>query len=156
MLDRIRHAEWLLRANGRDVVEILDIERDIVPLADMLMDMGGKVIIIKCGARGMYYRSANAQTIRDIPLSLNPTEWADQEGFQHSFKPNKVVSATGAGDASIGAFLASALQGCTLVRCVERSTATGACCVEACDALSGILTFPELDRRIASGWALNE
>lgn len=156
MLDPSRHAEWLLRANGRDIAEILDIKHDIAPLADMLMAMGSKVILIKCGARGIYCRSADSQAISTIPLPLDTTSWSAQEGFQRSFRPSRIVSATGAGDTSIAAFLASVLEGCTLARCVERAAATGACCVEACDALSGILPLPELDRRIASGWALNE
>lgn len=156
MLDRERHAEWLARANGRDIAEVLDIEHDIVPLADRLMEMGGKVVVIKSGARGMYYCSAGARSIRVISLPLDEAAWANQSGFQHSFKPHKIVSATGAGDTSIAAFLASALEGCTLARSVQRAAATGACCVEACDALSGILPLPELDKRIAAGWALNE
>ena len=152
MLDRPRHAQWLERAAGRDVTEVLDIEQDIVPLANRLLAMGGKVIVIKCGARGMYYRSAGAETLVDICLPLEPMAWAGREGFQKSFTPRKVVSATGAGDTSIAAFLASMLEGCGLARCVERAAATGACCVETYDALSGLVPLEELDMRIAAGW----
>jgi len=152
MLDRSRYADWLRRANGRDITEILDIEQDVHPLIEQLMAMGSKVVVIKCGARGMCYRAASADAIRTIPLPLPVPEWASQAGFQPSFTPRRVLSATGAGDTSIAAFLASAMEGRGLAHCVRRAAATGACCVETYDALSGLVPLTELDRRIADGW----
>ena len=155
LLDRPLHAQWLARAQGRDVIEVLDINRDIVPLADRLMAMGCKVVCIKCGARGLYYRTAGKEVLAGLPLPLDTAAWADREGFQPAFRPSRVVSATGAGDTSIAAFLATVLEGGGPARCAERAAATGACCVEAYDALSGLLPLKDLDRRIAAGWATN-
>lgn len=53
MLDRNRYEEWQKRAAGRDITEILDIEKDVKPLADQCMSFGAKVLLIKCGAPGM-------------------------------------------------------------------------------------------------------
>ena len=155
MLDRARHTEWLARADGGDVTDVLDIGQDVAPLAASLLAMGCKVVVIKCGARGMYYRTAGAEAFKSCGLPLDPDAWADREGFQPGFVPGQVISATGAGDTSIAAFLASVLEGCTPERCVQRAAATGACCVEAYDALSGLKSLPELDRRIAAGWAIH-
>ncbi|HNW86570.1 MAG TPA: carbohydrate kinase family protein [Candidatus Limiplasma sp.] len=152
MLDRKRYAEWLTRADGRDVTEILDIQKDIAPLANQLLAMGCKVAVIKCGARGMYYASAASDMPKAEELSLSAAQWSGLSGFQPSFTPRRVLSATGAGDTSIAAFLASALEGCGLAHCVRRAAATGACCVEAYDALSGLEPLATLDRRIADGW----
>lgn len=152
MLDRPRLARWLARSGGDDVTASLDIRRDIEPLGDRLMAMGCKVAVIKCGARGLYYRTAGADALRGAGLLLPAEVWADREGFQPAFRPQRIVSATGAGDTSIAAFLASALEGRPLVQCVARAAATGACCVEAYDALSGLKPLAELDDRIANGW----
>lgn len=156
MLDPPRHAEWLARAGDRDVTDTLDIQRDIAPLAERLLSMGVKVAIVKCGARGLYYAAADVAAIRAIPLPLDVAAWAGASGFVPSFRPRKVVSATGAGDTCIAAYLASALEGLGPLRCAERAAATGACCVEAYDALSGLIPLEEIDKRIASGWARNE
>ena len=62
------------------------------------------------------------------------------------------MSATGAGDTSIAAFLTSMLFGKTPERCLQLAAATGACCVAAYDALSGLKPLEELERKIDSGW----
>ena len=49
MLDRERFHEWQKRADGRDITEILDVEKDIRPLAEQCMEFGAKVLLIKCG-----------------------------------------------------------------------------------------------------------
>ena len=60
MLDKERFYEWQERASGRDITEILDMEEDVKPLAEQCMDFGAKVLLIKCGAPGMYYRTTGA------------------------------------------------------------------------------------------------
>ena len=152
MLDRPRLARWLARSGGDDVTAVLDIRRDIAPLGDRLLELGCKVAVIKCGARGLYYRTAGPEQLRGAGLPLAAEAWADREGFQPAFRPERIVSATGAGDTSIAAFLATALEGQPLERCVARAAAIGACCVEAYDALGGLRPFAELDKRIAGGW----
>ena len=156
MLAPRRHREWLERADGGEITDILDIRHDVAPLAEALLGMGAGVAVVKCGARGLYYAAAGKAAIHRIPLPLDAAEWADTSGFVPSFKPAAVVSATGAGDTCIAAFLASALEGLSPLRCAERAAATGACCVEAYDALSGLIPLQEIDRRIASGWVRNE
>lgn len=152
MLDPPRHAEWLARAQGREVTAVLDVAKDIAPLAARLIALGGKMVGIKCGAKGLYYRTGSLQALKSVPLLADASLWADREGFQPAYRPTRVVSATGAGDTCIAAFLASLLSGCAPETCFRRAAAEGACCVEACDALSGLLPFSVLDRRIDDGW----
>ena len=66
MLDKERFQEWQERAAGRDVTEILDIEKDVKPLADECMKMGVKVLLLKCGAPGMYFCSASKEVLSQI------------------------------------------------------------------------------------------
>ena len=154
MLDRTRFEEWQQRAAGKDITEILDLERDIKPLADKCMELGAKVLILKCGAPGMYYCTAGEEKLSEIGerIGLDVSSWASKEGFEKSYKPSKVLSGTGAGDTSIAAFLTSMLNGEKLEDCMHLAAATGASCVEAYDALSGLKPLSELKVKIAEGW----
>ena len=154
MLERNRFAEWQSRAKGRDITEILNVETDIRPLADQCMELGVKVLLIKCGAPGIYYRTADRETLGQIggDLMPEPEKWADLEGFERSYVPERIASGTGAGDTSIAAFLTAVLEGCTPDECLRLSVATGASCVASYDALSGLKTFDELREKIRQGW----
>ena len=44
MLDRERFNEWKERAGDGDITEILDVEKDIKPLADQCMELGVQVL----------------------------------------------------------------------------------------------------------------
>ena len=154
MLNRNRFHEWQERAGDKDITEILDIDNDIRPVADICMELGCRILLIKCGAPGLYYRTASMETLKNIPsgLGLDIDQWAAKEGFERSYKPDKVLSATGAGDTSIAAFLTSMLEGGTPEECVKLAAATGACCVSAYDALSGLRPLSELREKIKEGW----
>lgn len=154
MLDKERFQQWQDRAAGRDITEILDVEEDIRPLADQCMELGAKVLMIKCGAPGLYYRTAPGEVLRQISnrIELDCEAWADQEGFEKSYVPDKILSGTGAGDTSIAAFLTAMLEGYRLENCMHLAAGTGASCVAAYDALSGLKSFEELNQKIEAGW----
>lgn len=154
MLDRTRLQDWQGRAEGRDLTELLDIENDVVPLAEKCMEYGTKVLVIKCGAKGMYYKTADEKQLSEIGkrVGMNRAQWADRQGFEASYIPERVLSGTGAGDTSIAAFLTAMLEGESLESCMQLAAATGACCVASYDALSGLKPLDELRTKIASGW----
>ncbi len=154
MLDPERLQEWKRRAAGRDITELLSIEQDIDPLGLQLIDLGAKVVLIKCGAPGLYYRTGTAEALASIGKGYlsEPSEWANRSGFEKSYRPDRVVSATGAGDTTIAAFLAALLKRYPLDSCLRLATAAGASNVTEYDALSGLRTLPELEERIQKGW----
>ncbi len=154
MLDRARYSEWMTRAAGGDITAVLDIERDVKPLADELVAMGARAVVIKCGAPGIYYRTAGSEVMAQICQAhgLDIGAWSDIEGFEESYLQENIVSGTGAGDTSIAAFIATMTEGCDLTECVRLAAATGACCISAHDALSGLVPLDELRRRINAGW----
>lgn len=156
MLDQERYRAWQERAQGRDVTEILTME-DISPLGSMVLGMGAKVVMIKCGAPGIYYRTGKRTELEKLcgKLELSLEEWAEREGFEVSYRPEAVRSGTGAGDTSIAAFLVSALRGKSLKAAVEMAAGAGACCVSAYDALSGIPSYEEIEEKIRQGWEKN-
>ena len=153
MLDRPRYEEWNRRAAGRDVTEVLSVEEDIRPLAQLAMELGARVLMLKCGVAGMYYRTAGRDRMESYAdAGLDAEAWSGKEGFVKSFVPERVRSGTGAGDTSIAAFLLAMLQGYTAEQCVRLAAAEGASCVEEFDALSGVRTLEELEKKIEAGW----
>ena len=154
MLDRKRFEEWQQRAKGGDITGYLDVDEDIRPLADRCMALGVKVLLVKCGAPGIYYRTADREKLSLIgdDLMPEPEKWADLEGFERSYVPERIASGTGAGDTSIAAFLTAVLEGFEPEECLQLATATGASCVASYDALSGLKSFEELREKIRRGW----
>ena len=106
----------------------------------------------------MYFKTAGAERLKElcVSLGLKPEEWAAKEGFEKSFEPEAVLSGTGAGDTSIAAFLTSVMRGEALEEAVQMAAATGACCVAAYDALSGLKPLEQLKEKIRKGWKKNE
>ena len=147
------YVKWLERANGSDVTGILSLS-DILPLAEKLRSMGARNFLIKCGAPGLYYDMADAEVQKELEekSGLHFLDWAGKYGFEKSYTPEQVLSGTGAGDTTIAAFLSALLQGYELETCLHLASATGASCVAAYDALSGIKPFAEQLEHMKNGW----
>lgn len=158
MLDKPKYYEWVKRANGEDITKVLDIEVDIKPLANKCIKLGVKVLLLKCGAPGFYFKTQSKESLKEIGsrIELDCNGWADKEGFETSYVPREVISATGAGDTTIAAFLAAMLKGYSFEMCIHLAAAAGASCVEAYDAISGLKTLKELEQKIALGWEKRE
>lgn len=154
MLDKSRYEEWKQRAADQDLAERLCPEKDIRPLADRCIELGAKVLLLKCGAPGLYFKTAQPSRLKALEeiLDLHAEEWFSEGYFERSYVPEKVLSGTGAGDTTIAAFLTAMLNGYSREMCLHLAAAQGASCVEAYDALSGIKPLPELEEKILRGW----
>lgn len=154
MTDREKYHRILEKSRDGDIVEVISFEEDVKPLAEKCLKMGAGCVLIKCGAPGLYYKTAASGLAEKLSekLERDCSDWADKEGFEASYVPDKVRSGLGAGDTTIGAFLSALLQGYSMKRCLQLATATGASCVETYDALSGLRSFCELEKRIDGGW----
>lgn len=150
MIDQERYQKWQDIAEGEDIVSILSLKNDVRPLAEKVLSFGCRAILLKCGAAGMYLKTSGKEKILQADPDLEG--WEDIELFEDSFVPDRILSGTGAGDTSIGAFLYAAMQGCTPKESVEYAAATGACCVSTYDTISGLKSFPELREKIQKGW----
>lgn len=155
-LEPARYQELLIEAKGQEITEIISRE-DIKALGEKSIELGAKVVFIKCGAAGVYYKTTSADKMMKLceKLNLRLEEWADKEGFETSYIPRRIALATGAGDTCIAAFLASILREDQLEKAVQLAVAQGACCVEEYDSLSGLKTLAELEKKIQQGWAKN-
>ena len=145
MLDRSRF-ERFEAALARGVPLGGLIRADLRALADELIAMGSKIVVLKLGACGLYLRTS--ATARQVAGS----GWNDQD-FYHPCFATEVVGTTGAGDCTIAGFLAALLYGQSPAAAMDSATASGACNVQAADAISGIADWGTLQMRISSGWA---
>lgn len=158
MLDRPRYHALRERAAGGDVTRVLSVHEDVAPLAERLLDMGCKLALIKCGAAGLFCRTADEEAFAPLRAltGLAFEGFAGQSIYEKSFVPEAVLSGTGAGDAAIGAFLTAMKKGYSLEWCLHFAAAEGACCVAALDALGGLKKLNELEAKIRGGWARQE
>ncbi|NWJ47297.1 MAG: carbohydrate kinase family protein [Chloroflexi bacterium] len=123
-------------------------------LAAQLLEMGAKMVGLKAGERGMYLRTAGTEKLaglgRAAPLDL--TLWANRELWSPCFA-TQVVGTTGSGDSTIAGFFLGLLHEMSPEEALRTACATGACNVEAADALSGVRSWSEIKARLSAGWS---
>lgn len=126
MADKENFERIRSKAGSGDLIDSIDIEKDIKPLANKLIIWGTKNVVIKCGHKGMVYANK------------------DKCIFTTCYKPEKIYSATGAGDVSIAGFLMAYSKGYEPEKCLECASAAGALSLGAYNALGALTSFDEL------------
>ena len=154
MLDREKYHELQKRSAGRDVTAVISPKDDAAPIAERLLNMGCKMVMLKCGVSGFYYMTADRKAFAELKRisGLNFADFDGRSGFEKSFVPDAVVSGTGAGDVTIAAFLAAVMKGFAFDDCIKLASGAGACCVSSFNALDGLMTLEELRKKIDRGW----
>jgi len=151
MLDKEKFFEYQDKSSG-DSLELFT-SNDLHEISSSLLNMGAKIVMIKCGHRGSYIRTANKEKLSSIQTDFfNISEWENIELWQPAFKINVRPNATGSGDATIAGFLAAYIKGYSAEKSICYANATGACSVTAPGALAGLISWEELTERLESGW----
>ena len=151
MLDKEKFLKYQNKSSGDSIP--LFTGDDLHNISSSLLDMGAKIIMIKCGHRGSYIRTANKEGLADIESDFfNVNDWENKELWQPAYKINVRPNATGSGDATIAGFLAAYIKGCSAEKSICYANATGACSVTAPGALTGLITWEELTKKLESGW----
>ncbi len=150
ILARKEFEKLVRRAKGGDLLDELDLD---VPmqLAGQCLEMGTKVMLVKCGRLGIYARSAGKSQIEQMGRACpvkKIKDWADREIFEPSFLVKKVASGVGAGDCAVAGFLAGLLRGVSLSDALRYSTAVGAQNVQVLDAVSGTKSWRQTTEQI--------
>jgi len=143
MIDRDLFDKRNAQAAECDPVVMYEPE-DCTAISDRLLSMGAKIVVIKCGIRGLYLRTAGADQLsaigsacpRDIEL------WASREMWASTFKAEVFGSALGAGDATIAGFLCGFIRNFSPENALQIANTLGWQNVQAVDALSGIKDWP--------------
>jgi len=158
MLRREKFEELSAKAGDRELLTQIDGEL-LSDLGRQCLAMGAAVVLIKCGWYGMYIASAGAERFkRGVGRGLSVTtadtgaaasSWIGRELFEPGYRVEKVVSATGAGDCAIAAFLTSCLRDCRLEDAVRNACAVGAQNVTVADTISGVKTWEQTLAQVA-------
>ena len=104
-------------------------------IANLFVSKGAKNIIIKLGSKGSYIRKANEKTGCVFP----------------PYYVENPVDTTGAGDSFCSGFLAAFSRDESIDECMKFANATGAHCVMAKGATSGIKTYEEIKSFMGNG-----
>ena len=142
---------WVEQSSQGDRLRIIFLRE----LADLLLSWGTKVIVLKMGQLGIYMRTAKLECLTDFGAAMpsNIAAWANRELWSPIFQIDRFGGTTGAGDSAIAGFISALLRDKSPEETLMFACATGACNVEASDALSGLKTWDETWARIAGGWA---
>lgn len=152
MLDREKYENLLREAAGGDMTAVLDIQRDVRPLAEQAIRLGAKAVLLKCGKPGLFLLTSEKMAETGRRLGLDAEAWNSRSIFERSYLVENVVSGTGAGDTSIAAFLTALLNGERPEEAMHLAAAAGALCIQDYDAVSGLKPLAEIKRLIAAGW----
>jgi len=143
MIDRDLFDKRSAQAAERDPVLMYEPE-DCTAISDRLLSMGAKIVVIKCGIRGLYLRTAGADQLSAIG-SACPKDielWSRREMWASTFKAEVFGSALGAGDATIAGFLCGFIRNFSPESVLQIANTLGWQNVQAVDALSGIKDWP--------------
>ncbi len=121
-------------------------------ISNKLLEFGSKIIVLKLGEKGIYLRTGQFNT-QDFPLFdwHNLKEWSNRRLYSSNFKA-QTKGTTGAGDCAVAGFLTGLLQKRSPEQALNLAAASGACCVEEIDAISGLKSLEKIEKRIEYGW----
>ncbi len=113
---------------------------DFEYLADKIIEMGAAAVFIKSGVRGCFLKTAGAERMGKVHLEeiKDKNEWQSRTLWVPSIKPEKLASATGAGDATIAGFLCGILRGFGPEKTIRTASILGWQNIREFDTTSGI------------------
>ncbi len=142
MLDRAEYDRIASRLSGDEFTQHLDFEK-IRNLGTKILNMGSKLALIKCGAHGIYLRTAEASHMAQI----GKENWTNRELFQPTYRVENFKSALGGGDTTIAGFLSAMIRGFALEDCARIACLSGALCCTTYDAISAIRPIEQIFER---------
>ena len=151
MLDREKYYEMKKRGSD-DVCLYLSLSEDVIPMAEKVLNLGCKGVLIKCGAAGLFLMTADSSRMKELSEKISVEKWADKKIFQNSYVPDRILSGTGAGDTSIAAFIYGMCNEMSPEDTLKIAAGTGASCITEYDTLSGLLSIEALKNKIQNGW----
>lgn len=153
MLHKEEFMERKAGLKGRAMLEVISAD-DISRMGEELLSMGTGMCVIKCGDRGIYFRSAGRLRLDEFggPGANDVSQWRERELWAPPFKEDKFVSAIGAGDNAVAGFLGAVLKGSAPEAALLAAAACGALNVASPDALSGVRKWEETAGMIKAGW----
>ena len=146
MLDKKEFFRLRQAARGKELIELFTAGH-LAQLSSKFLEYGGGIVGLKCGSRGIYVSTASGERLKKVN-GLSSKSWANREVWMPSYRPEKFVSAAGAGDSAIAGFLAAFLKGKSLEACLSYASMCGAQNLRTFDTLSGLVSWSETTKKI--------
>lgn len=140
MLEPDHYARLLSESAGGDMIAVIppaEYER----LADVVLGLGTKVLLIKAGVRGAYLRTGNLDT-----LCLSDRTGCPCGAWLAPFPVDagRFRNACGAGDCAVAGFLAALLSGEDSETAGQYAMMAGRDNLYGLDAVSGLMEWPQM------------
>jgi sugar/nucleoside kinase (ribokinase family) len=145
MFDRCEFDRVKAVSKGDDFTSYLDM-RKVSALGDIIISMGCAMAIIKCGANGIYFKSANKERLSKMGRAT-PTDiasFSSMELFRETYMVKNFKSALAGGDTTIAGFLSAMLEGYSLYDSLKIACKTGALCCTTYDSISGLIPLSDI------------
>ena len=149
MLHRDEYDRLMAACNGRNPIDFVDFDR-IPQLADELIAMGARVVVLKLGKKGLYLRTADSLEGIGRALPENASDWANRELLFAPYYTRQIRSTTGAGDNAIAGFLTAFLRSDAPEHALAVAAANAMRCIESYETTDRTVPIDELDGFIAS------
>ena len=140
MMEPKQYARSLAHAAGRDMVDVIPQEL-FERLADRILALGVKVLMIKAGHRGAYIRTGEVEELTNATaLNVPVRDWNQRRHWAAPFRVAKgrFKNACGAGDCAVAGFLTALLKGTTLEQAADYAMLAGRDNLHGADACSGL------------------
>ena len=133
-----------LRALNIDFVDAVPII-SYYDIAQKVLDLGCRVIILKAGHRGMYLKSSDSARMAAIKLlDADMIEsWTNRELWAASYVIDTILSATGSGDSAVAGILTALLHSNSAEETLRWGNCLGYQNLRALDTVSGVGTYQE-------------
>ena len=123
---------------------------EICALADSMLGYGAKIVLLKCGGRGLYLRTAS----RDALASILPPDmldaWSQCEMWEQPHRVDAMRSTTGAGDTAVAGFLCALRKKLLPGDALRLAAYTAARCIASYDTVSQITCSEKMLLNLAS------
>lgn len=161
LLNKEEYQKKKQELQGKDFMDFLD-EAQVRMMAEILLRWGSKAVLLKCGKKGMYFRSSSEfkgrreitqgfcekKVTQEKTRITQPDEWSRRELWCAPYKPKKILSTTGAGDIAIAGFLCGYLNGLLPDSALSLAAYASKTCLESYDTISGLESFECMVRRM--------
>jgi len=142
MVNRPEYDELSEKFTG-DMMQGIGVEL-VEQTAQILLDLGVSVVVIKLGKEGLYVRTGDS-------VPGKGAAWSNVSLFMPCLDVN-TIGTTGAGDCTIAGFLAGFMKGGTPEQVAEGAVGIGGLSTEAADATSAVPHWDVVQKRISKGW----
>ena len=144
MIDKDRFLKMKSEHNNAELIDFLTMQ-DYSEISEKLLSLGTKMVSLKSGHRGWYFRTKNKSEFSTMGAAKPSDEenWSQRELWIPAYCVDNLKSAAGSGDSSIAGFLTGFLKGLSIEESMQTAVSLGFQNVQTLDAVSGIGNWDE-------------